>query len=117
MFLTSSTQAFGIYAGNQMLDQLCAADFDTLPQRSLGVTFAGTARVLQIVEIQFLSAVSTSSARAAPPFAMLLRDNGARASMPQGTYVYQHPVHGELVLFTVPLGPDSHGMLYEVAFN
>ena len=35
-----------------MLDQLCAADFDTLPQRLLGATFDGTARMLEIVEIQ-----------------------------------------------------------------
>ena len=99
-----------------MLDQLCAANFDTLPQRLLGATFDGTTRMLEIVEIQPLLANGLHNAHT-PPFAVIVRDNGASTSIPQGTYTYHHPGHGELALFTVPLGPDSHGMRYEITFN
>ena len=97
-----------------MHDQLCAADFDTLPQRRRGVIFDNTVRMLEVVEIVQLRA---GALRSAPPFAVLLRDNGVNTSMPQGTYLYHHPVHGELTLFTVPQGPDAHGMRYELVFN
>ncbi len=36
---------------------------------------------------------------------------------PQGTYTFEHEKLGALDLFTVPLGPDSAGMSYQVIFN
>ncbi len=97
-----------------MLEQLSAADFETLPDRRLAVAFGNADTLLEIKEIRHLRA---SESRPAPPFALLLRDSGAKISVPQGTYVYRHPIHGPLELFTVPIGPDGNGMCYEIIFN
>ena len=35
----------------------------------------------------------------------------------QGTYTFEHPSMGELLLFTVPIGRDESGFRYEVVFN
>ncbi len=97
-----------------MLERLVAADFEALPGRALGVVFGERAANLEIKEIKPLPAQLT---RKAPPFALILRDTGTHTSMPQGTYVYHHPVHGDLPLFTVPIGPDGEGTCYEITFN
>lgn len=96
------------------INELGAADFETLPGRQL-VLVNGEQRVaLDVVETR---ALPVRMARAAPPFALTLRHTGARASLPQGMFRYEHPVHGMLDLFTVPVGPDGQGMCYEIIFN
>jgi hypothetical protein len=97
-----------------MLETLRAADFETLPERRLHVVFGDVETALEIIDIQKLP---QNALRSVPPFALLLRDNGTRVARPQDTYLYQHPVHGQLALFTVPIGPDAHGMRYEIIFN
>ena len=97
-----------------MLDQLSAADFETLPEGRLALVH-GERRIL--LEVAAIRPLPARAKRPVPPFALLLRDNGARSSLPQGTFRYEHPVHGALDLFTVPIGPDSKGMCYEVIFN
>lgn len=97
-----------------MIDRLCAADFEALPGQRLAMVHGGKRIVLEVAGVRALPA---RAKRAAPPFALLLRDNGARASLPQGTFRYEHPVHGPLDLFTVPVGPDGQGMCYEIIFN
>lgn len=37
--------------------------------------------------------------------------------LPQQIYLFRHPQMGELHLFTVPVGKNSEGFLYEVVFN
>ena len=49
--------------------------------------------------------------------AVVLRENGARRMLPQGMFRFEHPVHGTLDLFTVPIGPDGVGACYEIIFN
>jgi len=97
-----------------MIDQLSAADFETLPGHRLAMVHGDRRIELEVAGVRALPA---RSQRPAPPFALLLRDKGARASLPQGTFHYEHPVHGSLDLFTVPVGPDGQGMCYEIIFN
>ena len=35
----------------------------------------------------------------------------------QGTYKIRHPKMPEMVIFLVPIGPDSQGFCYEAVFN
>ncbi|MBV9928786.1 MAG: hypothetical protein JOZ96_27470 [Acidobacteria bacterium] len=35
----------------------------------------------------------------------------------QGTFTFDHPEMGELLLFVVPIGRDERGFQYEVVFN
>ena len=35
----------------------------------------------------------------------------------QGTYTFEHPSMGELLLFIVPIGRDERGIRYEIVFN
>jgi uncharacterized protein DUF6916 len=42
---------------------------------------------------------------------------GRALLLPQGIYRLYHPARGALDLFMVPLGPDPHGMRYEIVFN
>ena len=97
-----------------MIDQLSAADFETLPGHRLAMVH-GDKRI--DFEVAGVRALPARSQRPAPPFALLLRDKGARTALPQGTFRYEHPVHGALDLFTVPIGPDGQGMCYEIIFN
>ena len=97
-----------------MIDQLAAADFETLPEHRLAMVH-GDKRI--DFEVAGVRALPARSQRPAPPFALLLRDKGARTALPQGTFRYEHPVHGALDLFTVPIGPDGQGMCYEIIFN
>lgn len=97
-----------------MLHRLAAADFENLPEGRIRCDRGDEAHWLRVVEIRTLP---PGLPRAAPPFAVVLREDGARQSLPQGIYRYGHPVHGALDLFTVPLGPDGAGMRYEIIFN
>jgi hypothetical protein len=97
-----------------MIDQLSAADFETLPEHRLSMVH-GDKRI--DFEVAGVRALPARSQRPAPPFALLLRDKGARTALAQGTFRYEHPVHGALDLFTVPVGPDGQGMCYEIIFN
>lgn len=96
-----------------MIDRLGAEDFENLPGNSLHQRREAGPVPLEVIEIVRPSPTSGSVAR----FAILLRENGVRAFEPQGTFVYDHPRLGELALFTVPIGPDAHGMRYEINFN
>lgn len=96
-----------------MLDRLTAADFESLPDRRIEAEFGEGRVALEIKEVRLLPANPKRGA----PFALTLRENGASRYAPQGTYVYRHPLHGPLELFTVPSGPDGVGMCYEITFN
>jgi hypothetical protein len=97
-----------------MLDQLTAADFESLPERRI-VLLRGEQRiVLDVVEVRTLA---QHAPRNVAPFSVTLRESSARTSLPQGTFRYEHPLHGALDLFTVPVGPDGQGMCYEIIFN
>ena len=83
-----------------MIDRLSAADFETLPEHRLAMVHGDKRIDFEVAGVRALPA-----------------RKGARASLPQGTFRYEHPVHGPLDLFTVPVGPDGQGMCYEIIFN
>ena len=90
-----------------------AADFENLPDHRLMLVQGDHRLALDVVEVRRLNA----HAYAGEPFALTLRHTGAKKSLPQGSYRYDHPARGILELFTVPLGPDGKGMSYEITFN
>jgi len=96
-----------------MSSTLTAADFENLPDHRMTLAHGEQRLTLDVVEVRRLHA----HAHANEPFAITLRDTGARQSLRQGNYRYEHPVRGALDLFTVPLGPDGKGMVYEITFN
>ncbi|QBB71914.1 hypothetical protein ELE36_16970 [Pseudolysobacter antarcticus] len=96
-----------------MIDRIGAEDFENLPDNSLAQRRDSGSVMLEVIEVVRLSAALRSVAS----FALILRENGARLWESQGIYVYDHPQHGELELFTVPIGSDAHGMRYEINFN
>jgi hypothetical protein len=96
-----------------MIDRLGAEDFENLPQNSLAQHRDSGPVMLEVIEVKRMPA----AIRPVAPFALIIRENGAQLWKPQGIYVYEHPQHGELELFTVPIGPDAHGMRYEINFN
>ena len=96
-----------------MLEQLTAADFRSLPDNRINASFGNAETWLEVVEVREMSA----SARPVTPFALTLRDTGAMRAVPQGVYAFQHPLHGTIELFIVPIGPDRAGMCYEIIFN
>lgn len=50
------------------------------------------------------------------PFTLLFR-GPARPRLPQATYDFDHPKHGALSIFIVPVGADAEGTLYEAVFS
>jgi hypothetical protein len=90
-----------------------AADFENLPDSRLTLLHGDKQLALNVVKVRRLPA----HAYASEPFVVTLRDNGAHSSLAQGSYRYEHPAHGVLELFTVPIGPDGQGMAYEITFN
>jgi hypothetical protein len=67
------------------------------------------------VQLAEVRALGTGTGKRTP-FSLILRSNGT-AYAPQGTYRLEHEQLGALYLFIVPLGPDQHGMRYEVIFT
>jgi hypothetical protein len=97
-----------------MLERLSANDFSELPDRKLATSIGEEEIVLEIAEVRQLA---PTRARSTPPFSIVLRERAAQRLLPQGVYAYRHPQHGTLHLFTVPIGRDADGMLYEVILN
>jgi hypothetical protein len=50
------------------------------------------------------------------PFSLLWRAPKSYI-FPQGTYIFRHPVLGNLDIFIVPVGVDTTGVRYEAVFN
>jgi hypothetical protein len=96
-----------------MLDKLAREDFEPLVGGTMQLVCG---EVLVSVEVVEARALASPSPRATPPFALLLR-----APMDfrggQGMYRLEHPKHGPIDLFLVPVGPDAKGMCFEAVFN
>jgi len=90
-----------------------AADFENLPDHRLMLLHGEQQMTLNVINVRRLP----PHAYASEPFVVTLRADGARSSLPQGIYRYEHPSRGMLELFTVPIGPDGQGMAYEITFN
>ena len=97
-----------------MIEQLASTDFQSLPDNAITLLRGEQRTALEVKEIRLLG---QHAGRAQQPFAVVLRENGARRMLPQGMFRFEHPVHGTLDLFTVPIGPDGVGACYEIIFN
>ena len=97
-----------------MLDQLKLEDFEPLLGQTLRLGDGNTHIALELAEAR---ALKSPSPRAAPSFALILRENDASRSFGQGLYRLEHPTLGDIDLFVVPVGSDGRGMCYEVTFN
>lgn len=96
-----------------MLDQLSLADFEPLLQSTLLFRAADGEFELQLADARPLA---QPSPRPQPPFRLIFRSAEQRR-LPQGTFELQHPTHGPMAMFMVPLQPDAIGPSYEVIFN
>lgn len=95
------------------LDQLRPEDFEPLIGHSLAVEVHGGTLACELKQVNRLP---QHSLRANLPFALILR--GPRNQpLAQGTHPLQHPEHGRLNVFMVPIGPDGTGLGYEITFN
>jgi len=95
------------------LDQLQPEDFEPLLGHSLPVEIPGGTLACELTQVRRLP---PHSVRANPPFALILRGPRSHA-LAQGMYALEHPQHGRLEVFVVPIGPDSEGLCYEITFN
>lgn len=97
-----------------MLDQLTLEDFQPLLGQTLHLGDGTTRIALELTEARVLK---SPSPRAAPAFALILRENDSNRVFGQGLYRLEHPTLGDIDLFVVPVGADTRGMCYEVTFN
>jgi hypothetical protein len=96
-----------------VLDQLSLADFEPLLQSKLLFRAANGEFDLELAQA---TPLNQPSPRSQPPFRLIFRSAEQRR-LPQGTFELQHPTHGPIALFMVPLQPDAIGPSYEVIFN
>jgi hypothetical protein len=97
-----------------MLNEITIEDFETLVGQTLRLSSGPDYLDLELKQARPLR---NPSPRAATPFALELRENGADRTIGQGLYRLHHPTLGELDLFVVPIGPDGTGVCYEITFN
>lgn len=96
-----------------MLENITSEQFSSLIDKSLELAAGGQRYRMQVAEVR---AFPPHGERPVAPFSVVLR--GARElRLAQGIYRLQHPSLGALDLFVVPIGPDAHGMRYEIVFN
>lgn len=98
---------------SRVLDQLSLADFEPLLRSELRFRAADGEFALRLDEVVPLG---QPSPRPSAPFRLTFRSPQQRY-LPQGIFELQHPVHGPLALFMVPLQPDAQGPVFEVIFN
>lgn len=97
-----------------MIDALTIQDFSQLEAQTIEIRFGDTLQAAEIIE------TSTGQGRmpdGRQPFSVTLRSGPGDRHWPQGTYTLTHPQRGDLDLFMVPIGPDEHGMRYQISFS
>ena len=95
-----------------MLEKLRKKDFENLEPGSLRVVHGERTAALTVVETRDLPSPSPREA----PFAVVL-EGPHDPVLPQATCSLQHPRHGVLELFIVPIARDSARTRYELIFN
>jgi hypothetical protein len=95
-----------------MLKDLSSRDFSKHLHTTFQVRIPGAAPLpLELIEVTVKSESSQME-----QFFLIFR-GPLVPHFPQSTYAFEHEKLGTLDLFTVPLGPDSKGMTYQVVFN
>lgn len=102
---------------NCVLDLTTASreTFEPYVGRDFKVVYNGSDIILELV-----SAVSfdTHAAKGFPRIPFCLTFRGPKTPvLPQRIYQIEHEKLGSIDVFTVPVGPDSTGMMYEVQFS
>jgi hypothetical protein len=98
-----------------MLEQLTINDFESLRGQTVGLRFGEQAETAEVAEVR--SPETTPPPGHRQPFSITVLSGRADAFWPQGIYVLEHPEHGDLELFMVPLGPQGDRMRYEISFS
>jgi len=94
------------------LAALTPADFEPHVGRSFAIEANGKRLELKLAEVERLGA----ALREGGAFSLLFL-SAPGPFLAQGTYPVQHPAHGTLELFIVPLGPKDGGNSYQVIFT
>ncbi len=97
-----------------MIDTLTIDDFRPLIGQPLRLRFGDQT---QTADVLSLSEHGTGQEGARKPFSLVIRSGPRDRFWPQGIYTLDHPGHGALDLFMVPIGPDDAGMRYEINFG
>jgi hypothetical protein len=95
------------------MPMLSLTDFADLLQHPFPVS-AGGARL--VVTLTGASAVSGGIPGGRKPFALTFR-GPAQPLLPQAMYDVEHPVHGVIAIFIVPIAADADGVTYEAVFG
>lgn len=94
------------------LDTLSLDDFSALGAPL--VVHASNVRVP--LRVKSAQALPVHALRATPPFSVIL-EGPLDFPLRQGTFAVDHPVHGRLELFLVPVARTTTGLDYEAVFN
>lgn len=97
-----------------MIEKLTIEDFESIHGMTIALHFDGECQDGEVIESR---RVPGGVPGGREPFSVIVRSGGVDRYWPQGVYVLEHPDHGELELFMVPIGPDDEGMRYELSFS
>lgn len=97
-----------------MLEKLTLEDFESIRGRPLTLRFGDQTQTGVVIQAHTVAGGRPDSRE---PFSVILRSGSSDSYWPQGAYILEHPDHGELELFMVPVGPDDEGMCYELSFS
>jgi len=92
---------------------LSLTDFSNLLQHPFPVSAAGTRLVMTMTAA---AAVSGGLPGGRKPFSLTFR-GPLQPQLPQATYDFEHPVHGVIAIFIVPIAADADGVTYEAVFS
>lgn len=95
-----------------MLETLKKEDFSSLAPNALAIDYQGQRIAFSVTESRDLPPISPRQT----PFAIILQ-GPPDPLLSQGIYALQHPQHGQLDLFMVPISRSATNAQYEVIFN
>ena len=99
-------------AGSDVLDELSASVFAAQLDTEFRVAFEG----VPPVALELFEVTEGDPASAQEHFSLVFRGAHDRV-LSQGMCRMEHAELGAVVLFIVPIGPDSRGMRYQAVFN
>lgn len=97
-----------------MIEKLTIEDFASIRGTAIMLRFGDERQDGEVIEVRRAAGGAPDGRE---PFSVIVRSGDAGRPWPQGMYVLEHPQHGELELFMVPIGPDEAGMRYELTFS
>jgi len=100
-------------AQNFAMETVSLSDFSEHLQHPFPVTVGGTTLNLVLTEAK---PTIGGLPRGREPFSLTFR-GPAQPLLPQAMYDFQHPRHGVLAIFIVPIDADAQGTTYEAVFS